>query len=582
MLYHQSRLFSDDSSAVSLSDNDVYICGLNEPDNVETLDDLRKLFREYSLIAKTSCTRFDASNRRIAIQNSDVFLLFLSKRSDSTVHIRSGSTDASAETCTLASREVQTELREAFLHKMPIMLMRDTKEHFSDEDLTAEGQVKIHVDPETNEKLLTDHQLEWVLALQPVVRERKNYETCLDRPYVQLEIRWALKYKKPIITVYERDPTRNGFFDYGKAANKYNVPCNCGVAQGKAGQEPIHKRGCQREWKFLLDVDSIQYQRDFFQVEAMLKNIYEKEKNELAHRKYETEVAPCDSLLNDPGKWDFFLSHHQKNGGDQVQVLHSQFGNPLYKDLPKKTAWYDQVMVDKSEPAMHQGVQHCGCFLLFLTADAAEKQADAMMKKVSRAVKEARGEEVEEEDRVSDEHEPEPEPETQGSERRPYAQVYSPLDEMQHGSLSLSRTQSTLRVSKASTDSLGEFLTPSDTTLGDDELRKRTSKETTSSFVGETDPNTPRPGAEGDVNEATARKMRDDLISLLQGLGETTDREYAGRQGSHWGAEDRSTKMWFITLTRRRLYLIIAAVVLQVVLACVKSYSILIDSDDDL
>jgi|EP01046_Picozoa_sp_COSAG06_P031917 hypothetical protein len=43
----------------------------------------------------------------------------------------------------------------------------------------------------------------------------------LDRLYVQKEIRWALQYDKKIITVFEKDHLRPGFFDYGKAADKY-------------------------------------------------------------------------------------------------------------------------------------------------------------------------------------------------------------------------------------------------------------------------------------------------------------------------------------------------------------------------
>jgi len=72
--------------------------------------------------------------------------------------------------------------------------------------------------------------------------------------------------------------------------------------------------------------------------------------------------------------------------------------------------------------------------------------------------------------------------------------------------------------------------------------------------------------------------MREDLISLLCGLAETLDREHTTTQGGlHWGVEDRSTKMWFITLTRRRLYLIIAVTAAQIVMASVKAYTALSD-----
>ena len=48
-----------------------------------------------------------------------------------------------------------------------------------------------------------------------------GYATCVDRAYVQKEIRWALLYEKPIITVYESESHRPGYFDYAKAAEKY-------------------------------------------------------------------------------------------------------------------------------------------------------------------------------------------------------------------------------------------------------------------------------------------------------------------------------------------------------------------------
>ena len=81
-----------------------------------------------------------------------------------------------------------------------------------------------------------------------------GYATCVDRAYVQKEIRWALKYQKPIITVYESESHRPGYFDYAKAAEKYKGT----------------------EWEFLLGIDAIKYQREQFLAEAMLKNILAK------------------------------------------------------------------------------------------------------------------------------------------------------------------------------------------------------------------------------------------------------------------------------------------------------------------
>jgi hypothetical protein len=83
---------------------------------------------------------------------------------------------------------------------------------------------------------------------------RPELATCLDREYVQKEIRWARKHKKNIITLYESERHRPGYFDYAKAMEKY--------------------RGT--EWEHVLRIDSIKYQREQFLAEAMLQNILAK------------------------------------------------------------------------------------------------------------------------------------------------------------------------------------------------------------------------------------------------------------------------------------------------------------------
>ena len=54
-------------------------------------------------------------------------------------------------------------------------------------------------------------------------------------------------------------------------------------------------------------------------------------------------------------------------------------------------------------------------------------------------------------------------------------------------------------------------------------------------------------------------------------LGDTLEQEYAQHGGSHWGSEDRRTKMWFIALTRTRLYVFASLVALQIVVTLVKA-----------
>eukprot|EP01043_Picozoa_sp_COSAG02_P033526 COSAG02_NODE_2293_length_9198_cov_195.076492_1_plen_699_part_00 len=159
-----------------------------------------------------------------------------------------------------------------------------------------------------------------------------EYMTCLDRPYVQKEIRWARESGKKIIILFEKESHRPGYFDHGKAAQKY------------AGTE----------WEFILSIDAIPYQRDQYLADAMLENILDKAST--------ADIAAAENPSNSPGVWDFFLSHHQELGGDQMKSLSLLF------DKKGKTAWYDNGQLDKSEPAMEEGVKHCKSFVLLLTA----------------------------------------------------------------------------------------------------------------------------------------------------------------------------------------------------------------------
>ena len=52
---------------------------------------------------------------------------------------------------------------------------------------------------------------------------------------MQKEIRWARKYKKKIIILYEKESHCPGSFDYGKAGEKYTGT----------------------EWEFILGIDAI-------------------------------------------------------------------------------------------------------------------------------------------------------------------------------------------------------------------------------------------------------------------------------------------------------------------------------------
>ena len=189
---------------------------------------------------------------------------------------------------------------------------------------------------------------------------KDDYHTCLDRPYVKKEIAWARKYDKKIIVVYEKERERSGFFDYGKAHAKY--------------------KGTEME--FILGIDAIPYRREAYEAEAMMKNVLAKTNHgsvngspmagvdtldyaasvpQLTPRTESAAGRASSGFLNQPGAWKFFLSHHQKHGGDQTQNLHNLFKAAGYP------AWYDNQMLDKSEAAMEEGVRNCEYFVLVLT-----------------------------------------------------------------------------------------------------------------------------------------------------------------------------------------------------------------------
>ena len=69
----------------------------------------------------------------------------------------------------------------------------------------------------------------------------------------------------------------------------------------------------------------------------------------------------AENPRNEPGAWDFFLSHAQATGGDQAQ------NTSLRLKTKGKCVWYDNAMADRSEAAMQEGVENSDNFLLFLS-----------------------------------------------------------------------------------------------------------------------------------------------------------------------------------------------------------------------
>eukprot|EP01051_Picozoa_sp_SAG22_P029947 SAG22_NODE_11353_length_489_cov_0.825641_1_plen_104_part_10 len=99
----------------------------------------------------------------------------------------------------------------------------------------------------------------------------------------------------------------------------------------------------------------------------MLKNIMAKASTD--------PVDPADNPLNEPGIWEFFGSHHQALGGDQMKTMSLLF------EKEGKTVWYDNGKLDKSENAMEEGVKHCQNFVLMLTADASTAECQIELNK---------------------------------------------------------------------------------------------------------------------------------------------------------------------------------------------------------
>ena len=169
----------------------------------------------------------------------------------------------------------------------------------------------------------------------PVDDDSHPFRSCLDRPFVQKEIRWARERGRKIVVVFEKDERRAGFFDFAQAWDKY---------QGT-------------EWESILNIDAEPYQRDEMYAEGMVRKILQKAAGE-------PEPAPAAAPKNEPGVWDCFLSHAQAMGGDQTQTTQ------LRLQKAGKTVWYDNGMLDRSTAAMEEGVRHSRIFVLFLTGES--------------------------------------------------------------------------------------------------------------------------------------------------------------------------------------------------------------------
>eukprot|EP00808_Paulinella_micropora_P012963 g61507.t1 len=95
-------------------------------------------------------------------------------------------------------------------------------------------------------------------------------------------------------------------------------------------------------------------------------------RNEAELRRDFDRSPPCWlPPLNEPGHWDFFLSHTQRGhaGKELVEVLSQGF---LRRGL---TSWLDVKMKDMSRPAMEEGVCRSRCVIAVLTDEGKEGEA---------------------------------------------------------------------------------------------------------------------------------------------------------------------------------------------------------------
>ena len=67
-------------------------------------------------------------------------------------------------------------------------------------------------------------------------------------------------------------------------------------------------------------------------------------------------------ILNDPGQWDYFISHAQKDGAVLAEGIWSHM---IY--VEKKTCWLDVKMDERDEAAMKEGVQNSKFFLTIVS-----------------------------------------------------------------------------------------------------------------------------------------------------------------------------------------------------------------------
>ncbi len=171
-----------------------------------------------------------------------------------------------------------------------------------------------------------------------------------------MEVLWAHESGKRIIVVYEREAGKIGCLDFGLASSRYaGTPTSAPVEDGK--------------FAFLFDIDAIPFVRDGDYEPAFIQKILDR-----ADAGSALSTAPAGERLNEPGTWNFFLSHHARCGEAQVTAIQNLL------EARGKTCWRDVKMGNKSTDAMEEGVRNSDNFILMLTHDdqaSAKAEADA-------------------------------------------------------------------------------------------------------------------------------------------------------------------------------------------------------------
>lgn len=182
------------------------------------------------------------------------------------------------------------------------------------------------------------------VALTPT-KSVELYRTCLDRPFVQMEVMWARDAGKNIIVVYEREAGKVGCVDFGLASSRYAGTPTCAPVEGG-------------KFAFLFSIDAIPFVRDGDYQPAFAQKILGRAVSGSA-----LSTAPAGERVNEPGTWNFFLSHHARCGEAQVSEIQHLL------EAQGKTCWRDVKMGNRSTDAMEEGVKNSDNFILMLTHD---------------------------------------------------------------------------------------------------------------------------------------------------------------------------------------------------------------------